>query len=104
MEYVFEFDAKHKKELEALLAADPYAEDSFARLGYSLKESHAIGLKGGFLVLCFSTNDEKLGQKLVEKVKTIPNRELSAEEKQKVVTAIKTEEDNAATGFGSIFS
>ncbi len=103
MEYIFEFEQKHKKEVESLLAADPYAGDSFARLGYVLKESHSLGLKGGFLMLYFSTPDADLGKKLVEKLKALPNREVSGEEKQKIMAAIKSEEDNAASGFGAIF-
>ncbi len=105
MKYLFQFELKNKKELDALLANDPYAGDSFARLGYVLKESNAIGLKGGFLVLFFSTSDEKRGKKLVELLKTISTcTEIQGSDKEKALKIIESEEDNAASGFGSIFN
>ncbi len=104
MKYLYQFEQKVKKELEALLTKDPYADDSFARLGYVLKESKPLGLKGGFLVVYFKTEDEKLISKLLGELKSIPTcAELSAADKEIALKSIEAEEDNAASGFGAIF-
>lgn len=104
MKYLYQFEQKHKKELEALVTKDPYADDSFARLGYVLKESKPLGLKGGFLVVYFKTEDEKLAAKLLNELKTLPNcTEVSGVDKETALKTIEAEEDNAASGFGTIF-
>ncbi|MFH1246773.1 MAG: hypothetical protein V1644_00170 [Candidatus Micrarchaeota archaeon] len=104
MNYVFQFEQKHKKELEALLTKDPYADDSFARLGYILKESKPLGLKSGFIIVYFKTDNEKLAVKLLTDLKTIPTcTELNEADKETAVKNIEAEENNAASGFGTIF-
>lgn len=104
MKYLYQFEQKVKKELEALLTKDPYADDSFARLGYVLKESKPLGLKGGFLVVYFKTSDEKLANKLLGELKTISTcAELNATDKETCLKTIEAEEENAASGFGTIF-
>ncbi len=104
MKYLYSLDLKNKKELETLLAKDPYADDSFARLGYVLKESKVVGLKGGFLILYFKTDKVELADKLIEQLKTIPSfTEISQTDKETCLKNIEAEEENAASGFGSIF-
>ncbi len=104
MQYVYRFEQKQKKELESLLAKDPYADNSFARLGYMLKESNAVGLKGGFVIVYFKTNEENKAKKLIELLKTIPTcEEVTASDKEIVVKSIESQEDNATSGFGAIF-
>ncbi len=104
MHYVYLVELKHKKELEAALAIDPYAEDSFARLGYTLKESQTVGLKGGFIALYFKCEDANRAEKLKAQIANVPTlKEASSEEKEKVIAAIEKELDSAASGFGSIF-
>ncbi|MFH0713801.1 MAG: hypothetical protein V1644_02945 [Candidatus Micrarchaeota archaeon] len=105
MKYVYQFELKHKKELENLLTKDPYADDSFARLGYILKESAVVGLKGGNILIHFRTENVELAKKLIELLKTVPScKEATKEEMEKVVNTIEAEENNATEGFGSIFS
>lgn len=105
MHFVYLVELKHKKELEAALTADPYADDSFARLGYTLKESQTVGLKGGSVALYFKCEDASRAEKLKKQIATVPSlKEASDEEKEKVVEAIEKELDSAASGFGSIFS
>ncbi len=104
MKYLYQFEQKHKKELEALLTKDPYADDSFARLGYVLKESKPLGLKGGFLIVYFKTEDEKLTAKLLTELKSIPSfAEVTPADKETALKSIEAEEENAASGFGTIF-
>ncbi len=104
MNYVYKFEQKHKKELESLLTKDPYADDSFARLGYVLKESNAVGLKGGYFIVYFKTNDSTLSKKLTDLLKTIPTcEEVTSSEKDSIAKLIDAEETQAASGFGAIF-
>jgi hypothetical protein len=102
-QYAFLFDSKDVQALKKILEADPYADDSFARLGYVLKESAAAGLKGGKYVVFFKA-EETTGKALSEKLKQIPSfSEATAEELSKISAVIESEENAAAQGFGSIF-
>lgn len=104
MEFVALFDAGNLKDLKKVLEAEPYADDSFAKLGYTLKESKAIGLEEGKYVVYFKTEDEALGKKLEERLGEVPSfKQATDEEKEKVVQAINAEQDDATQGFGSIF-
>ncbi|MFH1751247.1 MAG: hypothetical protein ABH863_06205 [Candidatus Micrarchaeota archaeon] len=101
---VYIVEMKDYGELKKILAADPYARDSFAVAGYSLKDSKTVGLKGGSYVVFVKTADGALIPKLKERLKPLQSgKELVGDEKDKVVLAIEGEEDNAASGVGSIF-
>jgi len=105
MEFVFSIESKDYGALKRVLDENPFADDSFAKNGYTLKESAALGLKSGAYVLYFESADEALAKKLAEKLKTaLPNaKETTGEEKAKIIAQIKSESDSAAAGFGSIF-
>ncbi len=102
--YVYSVEGKDYGKLKDIVAADPFAKDSFVVAGYTLKESKPLGLKGGFYILFFKTADAELAQKLIARIKPLPTlKEMEGEEKQKVISQIESEEDSAASGFGSIF-
>lgn len=104
MDFVFSIDASNQGKLKAVLEANPFENDSFAKLGYVLRESKAVGLPGGKFVVFFETGDDALAKKLCEKIKAVEGvAELSGGEKAKIVAQIKGEQDAAAQGFGSIF-
>lgn len=105
MQELFFIDGKDYGKLDKLLAADPYAEDSFGKLGYVLKESRALGLEAGFYALFFESPDDALVKKLSEKLLAALPLARRPEEAKKtaLVAQIKQEQDNAAAGFGSIF-
>lgn len=104
MQYVYLVEGKEKKALDVILAADPYEKASFAMTGYTLKESKAMGLTGGNYVLHFKTELPEVEAKLKEKIKTLASaKELTGEEKDKVIKQIEEEEANAGAGFGAIF-
>ena len=105
MQKVFIIDAKDYVKLDRLLCADPFADGSFKKNGYTLKESKALGLAGGSYVLFFESNDDSLARTLAEKLtKEIPDaKEPDSETSGKIAAQIKKEEDDAATGFGAIF-
>ena len=101
MKKVFAFEVSKKKELMAVLDADPYAEDSFARLGYKLREGKTLDEDENTLYLHLSGDEEfikKAGEKLKELMK-----ELKEEDEKRVLEKIEKEEEEAGSGFGSMF-
>lgn len=103
MKFAFILEQKKKKELDALLAADPYAKDSFATIGFVLKESKPLGLKGGFYVVYFKTENDAIATTLSSKLQALEGKRLEGEDEKKVFDAIEQEENNATQGFGAIF-
>jgi len=104
MEFVFEIDAAKQNELKKVLELDPYADDAFSRLGYTLKDSSALGLPAGKVVLHFKCEDAALAQKYAARVKPVEGiKEATPEVKAKVIETLQKEADEAASGFGSIF-
>ena len=103
MDFVFLFASSDAGKLKAVLDADSLADNSFARVGYTLRDSKAMGLEAGKSVLHFRC-EEAVGKTLVEKLKQVPSfSEAKPDEKKKVLEQIAAEEDNAAHGFGAVF-
>jgi len=102
---VYIIDGKDYGKLDKLLAADPYAKDSFKTVGYTLKESKAMGMKGGSYILYLKAEDPALLATLCSRLLAeLPDaKKADAQTKAKVEAQIKQEEDNATAGFGSIF-
>ncbi len=105
MEFVYSVTAERQAGLKKVLDGDSYAKDSFPTLGYTLKESASVGLKGGRYVVFFKTDDAALAAKLKERLAKVEGgvEELTGGDKEAVVNAINAEADTAASGFGSIF-
>ena len=101
--HAFLFDSKDLQALKKVLEADPYADDSFARAGYVLKESSAAGLPAGKYAV-FLKAEDAAAAKFEEKLKQIPSfAKAKPEELAKVAEVIEKEENAATEGFGSIF-
>ena len=97
-------EGKDYGKLKDILAADPYADDSFAKSGYVLKESKPMGLKGGFYLIYVKTADDSLVLKLKARLAVLPTlKELEGPDFESVVSQIEAQEDSAASGFGSLF-
>ena len=104
MEFVYEIEVAKQGELKKVLEADPYADDSFSRLGYTLKDSAAVAMPSGKTILYFKCEEQAKGTTLAARLKAVEGlAEVTGENKQKVISVIHAEEDNAAAGFGSIF-
>ena len=105
MEFVYSVPAERQGGLKKVLDEDSYAKDSFPTLGYVLKESSSVGLKGGSYVVYFKTEDAALAAKLKERLAKVEGGvdEVTGPDKQAVLSAIAAEADSAASGFGSIF-
>ncbi len=104
MEIVYAIESAQKSKLTRVLEAEPYADDSFARAGYVLKDSAAVGLPAGKLVAYVKVEDAALAAKLEAKLKAIEGiAALAGADKEKVVAAIAQEQDAACSGFGAVF-
>lgn len=101
MKAVFAFAQEKKKELTALLEADPYAPDSFARAGYKVRDGASLGEKADTIYLYISA-DEGFVKKASEKLRPLM-REMGKEEEERVRKRIEEEEEAAESGFGTIF-
>ena len=99
MKRIYEFDLSKKTELTKILEADPYADDSFARMGYKMRDGATLGEDKTKLYLYISASDECI-KKADERLKTISH--IPKNEKE-IVTKILAEEENAESGFGSMF-
>ncbi len=101
MKKVYECDITKRKELMAILEADPYSSDSFARTGYKLQEGTFVGHDKAKLYLYISASDELL-KKAEEKLKALVQR-CKPEVEADIVKKITDEEETAQSGFGAIF-
>ncbi|MFA4946483.1 MAG: hypothetical protein WC607_03030 [Candidatus Micrarchaeia archaeon] len=102
MDYVFVFNAADKGKVQAVLDADSFGAESFARLGYDFKDAKVLGLPAGKYVLHFKKEGD--ASKLVAALKAVESfAEATADEKKRVLAELEAGLDNAAQGFGSIF-
>lgn len=98
-----EHDKKVKEVLDKL-KTDPRAQVIFARMNCSLKDGATLGLNAERMYLYISATDEMLDkaeQRFKNEFKTIKRAQKLDEDA--VISVIKNEEDNAGSGFGSIF-
>ncbi|MFH1107331.1 MAG: hypothetical protein V1787_05545 [Candidatus Micrarchaeota archaeon] len=104
MDYVFVIGGIDYGKLKDVLAAEPFADDSFAKAGYTLRESKPLGLKGGDYILHFRTADDSLASRLKARLKPLESaKELEGNAKDDISAKISADEDSATQGFGSIF-
>jgi hypothetical protein len=98
---VYECEISKKAEITKILEAEPYAEDSFARMGYKVKEGASVEEDKEKLFIYVSASEDFL-KKADERLKDVAKP--AAEEVQKRVgEKIQKEEAQAESGFGSIF-
>lgn len=98
---VYECEGGKKGALTKILEADPYAQDSFARIGYKLKDGAVLGEDKGKLYL-YVKADEAFLKKADALLKDIADR-APAEVEKRVGEKIQKEEEEAESGLGSIF-
>ncbi len=101
MKRVFAVKKEKNKELLSIVEADPYAEDSFARVGYKVKDGEAMGEDPALVFLYISSNEEFL-KKTEQKLKEILE-ELPIDVEERIIKTIEEEESTAEKGFGDIF-
>lgn len=95
-ERVYEIESSDKKKLTDMLAADPYAQVSFARVSPKVKE---VGDKI-YLYINAEADFFKWAEEKFKELVTLKRCEKVEEEK--IVKMIHEEEEAAAGGFGGI--
>ncbi len=93
---VYECESSKKAELTKVLEADPYANDSFARVGYKLKDGSSVGEDKAKTYIYISASEEFL-KKADERLKGIAST-APDEVQKRVEKKITDEEDTVAAG------
>jgi hypothetical protein len=101
MQHVYECDLAKKKEMTALLEADPYAGDSFARMGYKAKDGEFLGEDKAKMYVYIKASDDLL-KKADEKMKGLAVR-CKGDVEKRIIEKIVAEEESAEAGLGNIF-
>lgn len=101
MEVVYFYEEKEKKLVDNLIS-----EEFFKRLGPGVREAALLGTgrKSGYYLYVKAENPDKMKEalRLIEESK-IPLAKLEGDEEKKVLDAIHQEEEEAASGMGTIF-
>ncbi|MFH1784865.1 MAG: hypothetical protein ABH842_00405 [Candidatus Micrarchaeota archaeon] len=98
---VYECEPSKKAEITKILEADPYADDSFARAGYKIKDGTVLDEDKTKFYVYISTSEDFV-KKADEKLKEIAQKAPEDVEKR-IVEKILKEEEEAESGFGSLF-
>jgi hypothetical protein len=98
---VYECEQGKKADLMKLLEAEPYKEDSFARLGYKVKDGASLEEDKEKLYVYISASEDfvKKADEMLKEVATPASQEVQ----DRVGEKIRKEEEEAESGFGSIF-
>src|SRR4030095_15223739 len=96
MKRVYECESSKKAELTKVLEAEPYAEDSFARVGYKIKDGVSVGEDKEKTYIYISASDEFM-KKADERLKDLA-KPASEEVQKRVEKKIQDEEDTVAAG------
>jgi hypothetical protein len=96
MDRVYECEITKKADITKILEADPYAEDSFARAGYKMKDGAAVGEDREKLYVYVSASEEFM-KKADEKLKDIA-KPAGDEVAGRVIAKIQEEENSVAAG------
>jgi hypothetical protein len=101
MERLYECETGKKAELQKILEADPYAEGSFARVGYRLRDGATLDEEKDRIYLYISASADFI-KKADEKLKDVA-KPVEGEKAKRIIEKIKKEEESAESGLGSIF-
>ena len=101
MKRIYECDISKKKDLIQILEADKFAEDSFFRIGYQMREGASLGDDKNKLYIYVSSSEENV-KKADERIKSIATA-LTGEKEKKLLEKIASENESAEAGFGSMF-
>jgi hypothetical protein len=99
-----EMEERSKAISESMAKLGQKAKIIFSRQEYELKDGASVGLKSDITYLYLNAPDEFLSgaeERFKTEFKTI--KRANKEEEEKVMNAIKEEQERANAGFGSIF-
>jgi len=101
MERLYECEAGKKAELKKILEADPYADDSFARVGYRMRDGATLEEEKDKIYVYLSAAENFI-KKADERLKDVA-KPVESGRAAKIIDKIKKEEESAESGLGSIF-
>ncbi|MBN1170503.1 hypothetical protein JXA56_05770 [Candidatus Micrarchaeota archaeon] len=93
---IYECEISRKQELLKILEADPYAQDSFARVGYKIKDGSAVDEDREKTYVHISASEEFL-KKADERLKDIA-KPAPQQVQENIEKKIREEEDTVAAG------
>ncbi len=101
MERLYECESGKKGGLKGVLEADPYAADSFARVGYKVRDGATLEEDKDKIYIYISASEDFI-KKADERLKDVA-KPLEGEKAKRIIDKIKKEEEAAESGLGSIF-
>ncbi|MFH1221809.1 MAG: hypothetical protein V1492_01855 [Candidatus Micrarchaeota archaeon] len=101
MDRVYEFATDKKGDVTKILEAEPYAADSFARVGYRIRDGGSLSEDKTKMYIYISSSEEFV-KKADERLKDVATV-LKADVAARIVGKIKAEEEAAESGLGSLF-
>jgi len=101
MDRVYEIANEKKDEAKKILEEDPYAEESFARVGYKIRDGKSIEEESGKTYLYISASDDFI-KKADEKLKDVAEP-VKGEKADRVVKKIQEEEESVGSGIAKFF-
>lgn len=101
MERLYVCESGKKTELKEILEADPYAADSFARVGYKLRDGTMLEEEKDKVYLYILASGDFI-KNADEKLKDVA-KPVEGENAKRIIDKIKKEEEAAESGLGSIF-
>ena len=101
MRRIYECELSKQKDLKAILEADPYAEGSFARAGYKLRDGASLNEDKEKAYLYISASDDFI-KKADNALKDVA-KPVKGDAEKRIIDKIVAEEENAESGFGSMF-
>lgn len=102
---VYEYDSKEKGAVQAVLETDPYADVSFAKQGYKVKDGKTVGGDAAKFYLYVNADSDffKWAEEKLKVANVTSFARAKKEVEAKVVQNIEAEDNAAETGFGAIF-
>jgi len=100
---IYECESKDQGKLKTILSKDPYAEISFSKQGYKLKEGSVVGGEAGKYYLYIKA-EEEFFKWAEERLKEVPGlKRASKEIEERIIANIEAEDAAAEVGMGAIF-
>jgi len=100
MKVVFEISKEKFKDAKKVLEENPYAEDSFAKVGYVLKEGKSLGEDDNYYV--YLDASEEFVKKAKERLKNVA-KTAEGKKAERIIRKVEEEQNSAVSGFGSLF-
>ncbi|MEM4166138.1 MAG: hypothetical protein QW153_02285 [Candidatus Bilamarchaeaceae archaeon] len=101
MDRLYEIALEKRAQLTKILENEPYAPDSFARVGYRIRDGATLE-EDKTKIYLFISSSEEFVKKADDRLKDVAVV-VEGEKASRIISKIKAEEEAAESGFGSIF-